>query len=175
MEASHCNIHHKSSINSRWNNCPFFVGLVHQQTCCCKQIKLSIKHLAQYWIHDCWWNLNICSNMFVTLHLKLQKMKFNILPFCGINVMFMEDFLQFSPVIDAPLCSTNIQPTFSLAKLTQKRITRKSIWENYIHHDNVILTKQSCSICIFLEKNYNWKKIISDFELLKTQFLWIWK
>jgi hypothetical protein len=142
MKASHCNIHHKSNINNRWNNCPFFVGLVHQQTCYCKQIKPSIKHLAQYWIHDCWWNLNNCSKMFVTLLLKLQKMKFNILPFCDVNIMFMEDFFQFSPILDISLCSTNIQPTLSLAKLTQKQIIGKKFRRNYIHHDNIILTKQ---------------------------------
>jgi hypothetical protein len=32
-------------------------------------------------------------NMLATMHLKLQKLKSNILPFGGMNIMFMGDFL----------------------------------------------------------------------------------
>jgi hypothetical protein len=89
----------------------------------------------------------------------------------------MEDFLQFSPIIDRSLCSTNIQPTLSLAKLTKKQIIGKRFQENYIHNDNIILTKQMQQykvvqyahvFKIFIIE----KKIISDFELFKTQFFW---
>lgn len=174
MKASYCNIQHKS------NNYSLFDGLVHQQTCYCKQIKSSIKHLTQYWIHDCWWNLNNCSNMFVTLLLELQKMKFNILPFCEVNIMFTKDFLQFSPIIDTSLCSTNIQPTLSVTKLTQKQMIGKRFWENYIHHDNIILTKQMQQnkvvqyvhvFKIFIMK----KKSFQILNYSKHNFSWIWK
>jgi len=51
--------------------------------------------------------------MFNTMHLKLQKLKSSILPFGGLIIMFMGIFLQFPPNINAPLFSTNIQPTFT--------------------------------------------------------------
>jgi hypothetical protein len=56
--------------------------------------------------------------------------------------MFMGDFLQFPPIIDTPLFSTNNQPTFTFTNSTQKKVTSKSIWENYIHSNNIILTQQ---------------------------------
>ncbi len=70
--------------------------------------------------------------------------------------MFTKDFLQFSPIIDTSLCSTNIQQTLSLAKLTQKQIIGKRFRENYIHHDNKTnATNQSCSICTCFKNLYN--------------------
>jgi hypothetical protein len=59
--------------------------------------------------------------LLATIHLKLQKLKSNILPFGGINIMFMGDFLQFPPINDTPLYSTNIQSIFAFTILTQKR------------------------------------------------------
>jgi hypothetical protein len=56
-----------------------------------------------------------------TTHLKLQRLESKILPFGGINIMFMGDFLQFPPINDTPLYSTNIQPIFTFTKLTQKK------------------------------------------------------
>jgi hypothetical protein len=61
-----------------------------------------------------------CS-LLATIHLKLQKLKSNILPFGGINIMFMGDFLHFLPINDTPLYSTNIQLIFTFTKLTQKK------------------------------------------------------
>jgi hypothetical protein len=58
-------------------------------------------------------------NMLVTIHLKLQKLKSNILPFCGMNIMFTDGFIQFSPINDTPLYLTNIQPTFAFIKQIQ--------------------------------------------------------
>jgi hypothetical protein len=46
--------------------------------------------------------------LLATIHLKLQKLKFSILPFGGINIMFIGDVLQFPPINDTPLYSTNI-------------------------------------------------------------------
>jgi hypothetical protein len=59
--------------------------------------------------------LMVGCNMLATMHLKLQILKANILPFGGMNnIMFMGDFLQFPPIIDTPFYSINIQPTFHL-------------------------------------------------------------
>jgi hypothetical protein len=80
--------------------------------------------------------------MLATMHLKSQKIKSSILQFRGLNIMFMEDFLQFSLIIDTSLFSTNIQPTFKFTNLTQKKVIGKSIWENYIRANNIILTQQ---------------------------------
>jgi hypothetical protein len=55
--------------------------------------------------------------LLATIHLKFQKLKSNILPFGRINIMFMGDFLQFPPIIDTPLYSTNKQSIFALTKL----------------------------------------------------------
>jgi hypothetical protein len=59
-------------------------------------------------------------NMFVTMHLKLQKLKSNILPFGEINIMFMGDFLEFPPITNTLLYSKNVQPIFAFTKMTQK-------------------------------------------------------
>jgi hypothetical protein len=59
-------------------------------------------------------------NMLATMHLKLQKLKSNILPFGWINIMFMGDFLQFPPITNTLLYSKNVQPIFALTKMTQK-------------------------------------------------------
>ncbi len=79
--------------------------------------------------------------LLATIHLKLQKLKSNLLPFGGINIMFMEDFLQF-PITNTLLYFTNIQPTFTFTKSTQKKVISKSFWENYIKPNSVILIKQ---------------------------------
>jgi ATP-dependent DNA helicase PIF1 len=63
----------------------------------------------------------VVCNMLFTMHLKLQKLKSNILPFRGVNIFFMGDFLQFPPITNTPLYSNNIQPTFAFTKLTQKK------------------------------------------------------
>jgi hypothetical protein len=41
--------------------------------------------------------------LLATKHLKLQINKYNILPFGGINIMFIGDFLQFPLINDTPL------------------------------------------------------------------------
>ncbi len=84
----------------------------------------------------------VCCTMLVTMHLTSQKLQSNILQFGGLNIMFMGDFVQFSPIIDTPLLSTNIQPTFTFTNSTKKKVIGKSIWENYIHPNNIILTRQ---------------------------------
>jgi hypothetical protein len=68
-------------------------------------------------IVDSWFNIQfmivdeismVCCTMFATMHLNLQKLKSSILPFEGFNIMFMGDFLQFPPITDTPLFSTNM-------------------------------------------------------------------
>jgi len=54
----------------------------------------------------------------------------------------MGDFLQFPPITNTPLYSTNIQPTFAFTKQTQKKIIGKSLWENHICPNSIILKKQ---------------------------------
>jgi hypothetical protein len=69
----------------------------------------------------------VVSNMLATMHLKLQKLKSNILPFGGVNIFFTGEFLQFPPIANTPLYSNNIKPTFAFPKLTQKIIISKSM------------------------------------------------
>jgi hypothetical protein len=113
--------------------------------------------------------------MFVTMQLKLQKLKSNILPFGEINIMFMEDFLQFPPITNTSLYSKNVQPTFAFTKMTQKKIIRKNVWENYIHLNNIILikinvTKQDIQYAYIVENLRTFKITNSNFKLLKIQF-----
>jgi hypothetical protein len=54
----------------------------------------------------------------------------------------MGDFLQFPPIIDTLLYSKNVPPTFAFTKVTQKKLIRKSLWENYIHPNSIILIEQ---------------------------------
>ncbi len=79
--------------------------------------------------------------LLATIHLKLQKFKSIILPFGGINIMFMEYFLQF-PITNTPLYFTNIQPIFTFKKSTQKKVRSKIFQENYIKLNSFILTQQ---------------------------------
>jgi hypothetical protein len=81
-------------------------------------------------------------NMLATMHLKLQKLNYNILLFDGMNIMFTGDFLEFPPITITPFHSTNIQLTFAFTKQTQKKIICKSLWENHIRPNIIILTKQ---------------------------------
>jgi len=64
-------------------------------------------------------------NMFVIMHLKLYKLKSNILPFGQMNIMFMGSFLQFPSITNTPLYSTNIQQTFGFTKQTPKTLLIK--------------------------------------------------
>jgi hypothetical protein len=56
--------------------------------------------------------------LLATIHLKLQKLKSNIL-LGGMNIMFIGKFSQFLPINDTPLYSTNIQLIFTFTKLTK--------------------------------------------------------
>jgi hypothetical protein len=59
--------------------------------------------------------------LLATIHSKLEKIKSNILPFGGINIMFMGNFLQFALINDTPLYSKNIQLIFTFKKLSQEK------------------------------------------------------
>jgi hypothetical protein len=50
--------------------------------------------------------------------------------------------MQFPPIIDTPLYTTNIKPTLSFTKQTQKKIIGKSVWENHVMPKKIILTQQ---------------------------------
>jgi hypothetical protein len=77
------------------------------------------------------------------LNLKLQKLK-SVLqePFGNINTMLLGDFIQFPPVSDTPLYTPNIKPLFAYTKRTQKQVIGKSLWENYVMPNKIILTEQ---------------------------------
>jgi hypothetical protein len=62
--------------------------------------------------------------LLTTTHFKLQRLEFKILSFGRINITFMGDFLQFPPINDTPLYSTNIQPFLTFKKLTQNKSHR---------------------------------------------------
>jgi hypothetical protein len=59
--------------------------------------------------------------MLVTMHLNLQKLKLNILPFGGFHIILMGDFKKIPPIIDTSLFSTNIQSTFTFTNSMQKK------------------------------------------------------
>jgi len=109
--------------------------------------------------------------LFATIYLQLQKLKYNFVPFRGINIIFMKDFLQFSPITYTPLYSTNIQPNFMF---TTNKLIRKSLWKIYIKLNNSILmkneTKKNQYEIIFKKPS---KKTYFKFKLqaIKTPFL----
>jgi hypothetical protein len=81
-------------------------------------------------------------NMLVDIHLKLQTLKENILPFGGLNIIFMVSFLQFPPINYCPLCFNNIKLVFSFTKQTLEEVIGKKLWENYVCFNKIILQKQ---------------------------------
>jgi hypothetical protein len=63
-----------------------------------KQIKLSNRHLAQYFEFIIVDEISMVNyNVFVIMHLKLQNLMFKILPFNGINIMFLKISYNFHP------------------------------------------------------------------------------
>ncbi len=65
--------------------------------------------------------------MLTKIHLKLQKLKSSPLqPFGGLNIMFSKVFVQFPPISDTPLYTSNIKPPLAFTKQTQKR---KNHWK----------------------------------------------
>jgi hypothetical protein len=67
-----------------------------------------------------WWG---CT-MLTKIHLKLQKLKSSpFKPFGGLNIMFLEDFMQFPPINDSTLYTYNIKPPLS----SQNKQTQKSL------------------------------------------------
>jgi hypothetical protein len=112
--------------------------------------------------------------LLVTIHLKLQKLKSNI--FTIWRNQHSGDFLQFSPIIDTPLYSTNMQSIFAFTKLTHKKVIGKSLCENYIRPNSIILTKQmrqnkDTQYATLLENLQTRNIFKSNFDLLKTHFL----
>jgi hypothetical protein len=66
--------------------------------------------------------------MLANIHVKLQKLKAEpLLPFGGMNMLFMGNFMQFPPVNDIPLYAPNIRPIFAFTKTMQKKIIDKSL------------------------------------------------
>jgi hypothetical protein len=69
--------------------------------------------------------------MLTKIHLQLQKLKSSPLqPFGVLNIMFSGVFMQFPPISDTPLYTSNIKPPLTFRKQTQKeKIIGKSLWE----------------------------------------------
>jgi len=122
---------------NRWDYYPFFIGLSIDKNV----IVNKSNSIIYIWPTIKYMIINEISmvncNMLVTMHLKLQKLKSKILPFGEINIMFMGDFLQFPPIVNTFLYSKNVQPTFAFTKWH-----KKNHWEDYIHHNNIILTQK---------------------------------
>jgi hypothetical protein len=72
--------------------------------------------------------------MLTKIRLKLQKFKSSPLqPFGGLNFMFLGVFMQFPPISDTPLYTSNIKHPLTFTKQTQKeKIIGKNLWENYV-------------------------------------------
>jgi hypothetical protein len=90
--------------------------------------------------------------------------------------MFMGDSLQFSSITNTPLYSTNIHPIFMFTKSIKKKVIIKSLCENYIKPNSVILRKQmrhnkDILYAIVLENFQTWNIPNLNFNLLKTRFL----
>jgi len=64
-------------------------------------------------------------NMQVIIHLKLYKLKSNILPFGGMNIMFMGNFLQFPCITDTPLYQQISNQLLHLQKKNSKKLLVK--------------------------------------------------
>lgn len=114
--------------------------------------------------------------LLVTMHLKLQILKSNILSFGGINIMFSGDFSQFSLINDKSLYSTTIQLIFAFTSSIQKKVIGKSLWENYIWFKSIVFIEQmqqnkDIQYVKLLENLGIFKKLKLDFDLLKTCFL----
>jgi hypothetical protein len=120
----HYNKHYKCCFIDRWNNCPFFGLSIDKNAIINKSKKIPY----------CWFDIQFTivdeismanCTMFITMHLKLQKLKSSILPFGGFNILFIGDFLQFPPITYTPLFSTNIQPNFTFTNSMQKKVIGK--------------------------------------------------
>jgi hypothetical protein len=56
--------------------------------------------------------------------------------------MFLKDFIQFPPVIDSPLYTQSVKPVFSYTKRIKKQVIGKSIWENFVMANKLVLIEQ---------------------------------
>ncbi len=84
--------------------------------------------------------------MLVDIHLKLQTLKENILPFGGLNIIFMVGFLQFPLVNDCPLCFNNIKLVLSFTKQTlEEVIGKKSMGKLCVFQQNNIAKANEAS------------------------------
>jgi hypothetical protein len=95
---------------------------------------LNHKHMAEYLIyHYCWnihgsWLYFACHNTF-----KIWSNQHNVYGrFFTISIL----------INDTPLYLANIQLILKFTKLTQKKVRGKSLWENYIQPNSIIVTYQ---------------------------------
>ncbi len=58
-----------------------------------------VQHSIHYYSQD----INGGLHLLATIHLKLQRLKYNIISFGGINIIFVGDCLQFPSINDMPL------------------------------------------------------------------------
>jgi len=64
--------------------------------------------------------------MLTKIHLKLQKLKSSpFKPFGGLNIMFLGKFMQFPPISDTPLYTSNIKPPLIFTKQKHTKIIGK--------------------------------------------------
>jgi hypothetical protein len=90
--------------------------------------------------------------------------------------MFLRNFVQFPPINDTPLYTTNIKPTLSFTKQTYKKIIGKNVWENHVMPKKIILTRKmqqnnNIQYAQLLNNLHENKITKNDFSLLKYPFL----
>jgi hypothetical protein len=90
--------------------------------------------------------------------------------------MFLADFMQFPPISDTTFYTFNIKPPLTFTKQTKKKIIGKSLWENYVMPNKVILKQQmqQSEDIQYAQLLNNLQEFVftkDDFSLFKSHFL----
>ncbi len=119
--AKNFNFHQKCSFVNRWINNPFFDRFINWLTYWFS--KFTKKNEDWLKIHYLIIDevLMVGYTMLTKIHFKLQKLKSSALQlFGGLIINFLGVFVQFPPISDTPLYTSNIKPPLTFTKQTQK-------------------------------------------------------